>query len=257
MAERADGSKVPFQEALDAWARVARAFLIDTARTRGTTTTYGDLAEHVQAVTGITHGAMIQNWIGDVLGLVGEEAERRSEPHLASLCTSKEGHVRGGYPYAPDFYSQEDRDALAAQHREECYARFAVDQFGQSERSFVGLVPSEEDIAAVVEGGVVMKMHLARERNPGIRRDKIEAVKATHDGIACEACGFDFLNAYGERGRDYCEVHHRVPLSVSGETETSLEDLAILCANCHRMIHRSPFLSVEELAVVVSRQQAG
>jgi putative restriction endonuclease len=32
-----------------------------------------------------------------------------------------------------------------------------------------------------------------------------------------------------------------------GDT-TRLEDLALLCANCHRMIHRaSPWLSVEEL----------
>jgi 5-methylcytosine-specific restriction protein A len=46
-----------------------------------------------------------------------------------------------------------------------------------------------------------------------------------------------------------------VPLSASSESvTTTLDDLAVLCSNCHRIIHRStPMLSVAELSKVVSR----
>jgi hypothetical protein len=48
------------------------------------------------------------------------------------------------------------------------------------------------------------------------------------------------------------ECHHVVPLHVSGATTTKLADLAILCANCHRMIHRGdPWLTPDELRDLV------
>lgn len=106
------------------------------------------------------------------------------------------------------------------------------------------------------EGRAVLRRHLARERDPRIRAKKIRSVIERGGRVACEVCGFDFRRVYGERGHGYIECHHRVPLHVSGETLTRLEDLALLCSNCHRMIHRSPWLTVEELQkIVVSRQE--
>ncbi|WP_234384821.1 HNH endonuclease [Streptomyces sp. MMG1121] len=52
-------------------------------------------------------------------------------------------------------------------------------------------------------------------------------------------CDFNFARAYGELGDGYIEVHHVTPLHASGARETKLDDLACLCANCHRMCHRS------------------
>ncbi|MFJ8491373.1 HNH endonuclease [Streptomyces sp. NPDC094038] len=52
-------------------------------------------------------------------------------------------------------------------------------------------------------------------------------------------CSFGFTAAYGELGDGYIEVHHSLPLHVSGVTETGLLELALLCANCHRMCHKS------------------
>jgi 5-methylcytosine-specific restriction protein A len=55
-------------------------------------------------------------------------------------------------------------------------------------------------------------------------------------------CGFDFAGVYGPRGSNFCEVHHLKPLSdVHSEVETRLQDLAIVCSNCHRMLHREPW----------------
>ncbi|MDN5896921.1 MAG: HNH endonuclease, partial [Nocardioides sp.] len=75
--------------------------------------------------------------------------------------------------------------------------------------------------------------------------------------ISCEVCAFDFGATYGALGEGYVEVHHRLPLHASGPVKTRLEDLALLCSNCHRMIHRArPWLTPEGLGAVVRRQQA-
>ncbi|MDD7920981.1 HNH endonuclease [Actinomycetospora callitridis] len=107
------------------------------------------------------------------------------------------------------------------------------------------------------EGGLLERTHLARDRDPKAKRRKLAAVLKTGGTITCEACGFDFGRTYGKRGHEYIECHHRVPLHVSGPVTTRVADLALLCSNCHRMIHRGkPWLTVEELTHLV-RQHAG
>ena len=116
--------------------------------------------------------------------------------------------------------------------------------------------PAEEesDEPAAAEGRLLERRHLARERNPKLRRRKIEEFLKTHDRLACEVCGFDFGKVYGDRGEGYIECHHAVPLHASGETTTRVKDLVLLCSNCHRMIHRtSPWLTPDELRELVSR----
>jgi 5-methylcytosine-specific restriction protein A len=50
---------------------------------------------------------------------------------------------------------------------------------------------------------------------------------------------FDFERTYGTLGRGYAQVHHLRRLADRGEdTTTALADLAVVCANCHVMIHR-------------------
>ncbi|MEV4457357.1 HNH endonuclease [Microbispora sp. NPDC049633] len=64
---------------------------------------------------------------------------------------------------------------------------------------------------------------------------------------------FDFEHTYGPRGAGYIECHHIVPLHVSGPVTTKLDDLALVCSNCHRMIHRSaPWLTPSELRKLVN-----
>lgn len=107
------------------------------------------------------------------------------------------------------------------------------------------------------EGGIVLRAHLRRERDPKLRRRKLAHAKRRGVPIACEVCGFDFERIYGDRGRDYIECHHRTPLHVTGETETRLSDLALICSNCHRMVHRTnPWLTVEALKELVTSRAA-
>ena len=99
------------------------------------------------------------------------------------------------------------------------------------------------------EGKVVTVTHKRKERNPAVTRKKKQAVLKATGKLACEVCGFDFEEAYGEIGKGFAECHHRKPLSeLTTSKTTRLKDLAIVCANCHRMLHRArPWKTVEEL----------
>jgi hypothetical protein len=91
---------------------------------------------------------------------------------------------------------------------------------------------------SVSEGNSKLVIHLRRERNQTI----IKAKKKHAKSFDCEICGFSFERVYGEQAKDYCEVHHLIQLSeAERETETRIKDLAILCSNCHRVVHlRNP-----------------
>jgi len=64
--------------------------------------------------------------------------------------------------------------------------------------------------------------------------------------------GFDSRRD-GARGRGFIEAHHTKALAALVENaKTKLEDLALLCANCHRMIHsQKPWLSIAELRAIL------
>jgi 5-methylcytosine-specific restriction enzyme A len=81
-----------------------------------------------------------------------------------------------------------------------------------------------------------------RQREARARREKIRECLAKNGGrLVCEVpnCGFDFVERYGPLGEGYAQVHHLLPLSSSPPEgrKTGLKDLAIVCANCHVMIH--------------------
>jgi predicted HNH restriction endonuclease len=87
---------------------------------------------------------------------------------------------------------------------------------------------------AATEGRRRLVLHLQRERNQTVVRNK----KNQAASLDCEICGFSFTRTYGSAASDYCEVHHLLPLSeVEHAIRTRMEDLAILCSNCHRVVH--------------------
>lgn len=81
-----------------------------------------------------------------------------------------------------------------------------------------------------------------RRREAKARREKLRLVMASNHGhLICEVpnCGFDFKERYGALGEGYAQVHHLDPLSRSPKEgrPVRLDDLALVCANCHAMIH--------------------
>lgn len=111
-------------------------------------------------------------------------------------------------------------------------------------------VPEEEEAA---EGAVLTRLHQYRERDAALARKRKEQALKLHGRLVCEACGFDFARAYGERGEGYIEVHHTKPLeTLRPGARTKLSELAVLCANCHRMVHaKRPWLAMEDLVALV------
>ena len=104
-----------------------------------------------------------------------------------------------------------------------------------------------------MEGRLITRLHLARERNRTLIKRKKASFLKQHGRLFCEACGFDFAEAYGRRGEDFIECHHTRPIAFLAPGDvTKLSDLVLLCANCHRMVHvRAPWLSLPELREVV------
>lgn len=71
--------------------------------------------------------------------------------------------------------------------------------------------------------------------------------------LKCDTCGFSFQRVYGELGVGFIEAHHKVPLKdFRKEQIVRITDLALLCSNCHSMIHRTnPLTTVDELKEIV------
>ena len=106
-----------------------------------------------------------------------------------------------------------------------------------------------------IEGRYLLRWHAYRERNPALRRKKIDSVIAAGGSLACEVCEFDFSQFYGQRGQGYIECHHIEPLHVGGEKARKISELALLCSNCHRMIHtKPPWPTPAELRDLIRRQ---
>lgn len=107
------------------------------------------------------------------------------------------------------------------------------------------------------EGKLLTSVHRRKERDPkAVQRKKEKVLKET-GGLLCEACSFDFAVQYGKRGYGFAECHHTIPVAQLTEGHpTRLADLAIVCANCHRMIHRScPILAVTQLRLIIEQNK--
>ena len=127
------------------------------------------------------------------------------------------------------------------------------------ERIFKSIVDeevTEEVTEEYLEGEELVITHLSHERNAEVILLAKERFKNSHYGnLFCEICGFDFKSTYGERGADYIEAHHIRPISVRSRNEaTKVDDIALLCSNCHSIVHRKqPWLSMLELKEILNK----
>lgn len=110
--------------------------------------------------------------------------------------------------------------------------------------------------ASVREGAKRLQLHQERERNHKIIEQAKQQFLKEYGSLYCEVCGFDFASVYGLRGNGFIEGHHKTPIAQmkDGDT-TSVDDIAMVCSNCHSMLHRQPFLSVAELRGLIKNAQ--
>ena len=108
------------------------------------------------------------------------------------------------------------------------------------------------------EGDKIIREHIKQEFNSRnysiVKEAKREALKKGNGKINCECCAFDFFNVYGNHGYAFIECHHKIHLSL-GERITKITDLALVCSNCHRMLHRKnkegSYFTIQELKNVI------
>jgi 5-methylcytosine-specific restriction enzyme A len=114
---------------------------------------------------------------------------------------------------------------------------------------------NDDEFVEAEEGRILTRLHRSRERSPELIAKKKASALKKHGRLQCEVCSFDFEAQYGSRGLGFIEAHHTKPLhTLSPGDKTRLEDLALLCSNCHRMVHaRRPWLTLEELKQIIRR----
>lgn len=116
-------------------------------------------------------------------------------------------------------------------------------------------IENEMPDLSVAEGKQKLVTHLARERNRDIiNKKKNDALK--NNTLYCEICSFSFIETFDI---EFIECHHIEPISDSGERVTKLEDLALVCPNCHRMLHKKiagEFLTMDKLEERIKRTKA-
>lgn len=128
-----DGNKLSMSAAMERWVPVAHRRLVQAATTYNGFITYKGLAEAVQGETGITHNALIQNWIGGVLEVVMRECHADGSPPLTALCVKEDGTVGNGYRGVHQLVTGEaveNLDALddyAAEARLDCYRFYGAE----------------------------------------------------------------------------------------------------------------------------------
>ena len=96
-SETRDAAEVGPDELREAWATAARSVLIEAARSYRTVVTHKELAEAVQARSGVHTERRTHYWIDDVLGAVARDCADRDEPLLSALCVNREGSIGAAY----------------------------------------------------------------------------------------------------------------------------------------------------------------
>lgn len=104
------------------------------------------------------------------------------------------------------------------------------------------------------EGRILTRIHSYRERDRSFVA-KVKKHRRKLGKIMCEACGLDPLATYGIDGERCIEAHHRIPIQeLQPDSITREDDIALICASCHRIVHsRYPCLTIDELKALFAQ----
>lgn len=114
-----------------------------------------------------------------------------------------------------------------------------------------------EGIKTYEEGKAKLETHTKRERNPKVVKEAKSLFMKKNGRLYCELCGFDFEKIYGELGRGFIEGHHINLVSQMKDGDvTKVEDIKMLCSNCHKMVHRGIVkgIDIEEIKNIIKEK---
>jgi hypothetical protein len=104
------------------------------------------------------------------------------------------------------------------------------------------------------EGEPIEHRGYRRKRDQRLRRAALDASAGV-----CEVCGVDYSRVLNGNGVRVLQVHHKKQLGYTDKPRlTKVTDLAVLCSNCHALIHLNPkkAMKVEALKVLLKKERA-
>jgi Predicted restriction endonuclease len=169
------------------------------------------------------------------------EIDMNGEHHLSDYPKSFTASIRN----AVETHSSESKNFKNRKSEDDWFVPLAgigAGYWGLRETQYVTNMPIDltENDSEFPEGKLVMRAHLRRERNLALVKKAKQRFLDDHGSLYCEACGFSYVSKYKQAiAADFIEAHHMVPVStLNDESVTKIEDMAMLCADCHRMVHR-------------------
>ncbi len=133
-----------------------------------------------------------------------------------------------------------------------------VATIARSLRSTLGQEPAPETMPqdeVFVEGRWLTARH--RQRDQRLRQRLLAKLRGTE--LRCEICEVSPPPLDRELQESHYEAHHRIPLAeAEGERTTRVADMALLCACCHRLIHKliardKRWVGVEEARLILGQ----
>ncbi|MDO9310114.1 MAG: DUF3578 domain-containing protein [Nitrosomonas sp.] len=184
----------------------------------------------------------------DFLARLGQQASSLITGEL-NLAASTSSNLSAFYEVGNICAVSYSRESMPKDNQlEEDLRRFITLYFtlvSRESRLFEKADAEEDEVTLGEEDLRILREHKRVERN----RKLAHRAKLAH-GYICKACGFNFEEKYGGIGREFIEAHHLTPIAELKGQRLTLDpkkDFTVLCANCHRMIHRTSFVhSAEE-----------
>lgn len=144
-----------------------------------------------------------------------------------------------------DYY--EEKSGSSVKKRKDVYNRYLKLINQKPERT---VYPDEVDSETEYSEGKTKKVLVnSYERNPIARKKCVE-----HFGLNCQVCNFNFEEKFGDLGKEFIHVHHKIDIATIGNeySVNPLTDLIPVCPNCHSMLHKKkPAYSIEELKIIM------
>ncbi|MGD0538964.1 MAG: hypothetical protein ABSC03_15120 [Verrucomicrobiota bacterium] len=103
---------------------------------------------------------------------------------------------------------------------------------------------------SALEGEPIEYRGYRRKRDHKLKRAALDAAQGV-----CVVCGVDFSKILNGRGVRVLQVHHKKQLGQQDAPRiNTLDDLAVVCANCHALIHldTKKALTIEALKLLLS-----
>ena len=217
--------------------------------------TYGSLAR----IAGLdTEFQQDRNTLGDILGAISIFEHENNRPLLSVVAwfSRTPEPSKGFYNLAESlgiYSKKQDKDSFFITELNKVYD-FGGNKENHPRPHTFNLFPNElPDDNTYLEGCKKTVTVNRFERNPSARKECIQ-----HFGAKCSVCNINFEDVFGEIGKGYIHVHHKVELSsINKEYKVNpIKDLIPVCPNCHAMLHqKKPPFTIEELVTIFNRNK--